>query len=78
MATEIEDDIIEPRQNGVLGKVFGSCAGDPRGSVHRAWGVSLLFILLYFILAILESELFDYISFFCVLETHFTSSLGIT
>jgi hypothetical protein len=56
MATEIEDDIIEPRQTGVLGKIFGSCSGDPRGSVHRAWGVSLLFIVLYFILAIIESE----------------------
>ena len=56
MATEIEDEIIEPRQTGFLGKIFGACSGDPRGSVHRAWGVSLLFIVLYFILAIIESE----------------------
>lgn len=44
------------RANGVLDKVFGSCADDPKGSVHRAWGVSLLFVLLYFAISIAESE----------------------
>lgn len=58
MSTEIEDDspVIAPRKNGTLGKLFGSCAGDPRGSVHRAWGISLLFVVVYFVLAIVESE----------------------
>jgi hypothetical protein len=41
---------------GILGKLFSSCAGDPRGSVHRAWGISLLFVVVYFVIAILESE----------------------
>ncbi len=40
--------------DGVLTKVFTSCAADPRGSVHRAWGVSLIFIIVYFSLSIVE------------------------
>eukprot|EP00339_Tiarina_fusa_P019536 CAMPEP_0117042068 /NCGR_PEP_ID=MMETSP0472-20121206/29326_1 /TAXON_ID=693140 ORGANISM="Tiarina fusus, Strain LIS" /NCGR_SAMPLE_ID=MMETSP0472 /ASSEMBLY_ACC=CAM_ASM_000603 /LENGTH=183 /DNA_ID=CAMNT_0004753223 /DNA_START=64 /DNA_END=615 /DNA_ORIENTATION=+ len=53
MATEIEDTAISPK-GGILGKLFSSCAPDPRGSVHRAWGISLLFVVLYFVLAIIE------------------------
>lgn len=41
--------------NGCLSKVFDSCSDDPRGSVHRAWGVSLIFILVFFVLSIVES-----------------------
>ncbi|KAG7344455.1 hypothetical protein IV203_022463 [Nitzschia inconspicua] len=43
-----------PEKNGILSIMFTSCAPDPRGSVHRAWGISLLFIVLYFILSIFE------------------------
>ena len=55
------DDLDEiPRSsgdsNGVLDRLFRSCAADPRGSVHRAWGISLLFVVLYFALAIVESK----------------------
>ena len=39
----------------ILSKVFSSCASDPKGSVHRAWGISLLFVVLYFSVAIVES-----------------------
>mmetsp|Transcript_27500 Transcript_27500/g.64494 ORF Transcript_27500/g.64494 Transcript_27500/m.64494 type:complete len:193 (+) Transcript_27500:327-905(+) len=39
---------------GILNKLFASCAPDPRGSVHRAWGISLLFVVLYFVLSIFE------------------------
>lgn len=42
------------RQNGILNKMFASCAPDPRGSVHRAWGISLLFVVVYFSLSIFE------------------------
>lgn len=58
MPTEIEDDspITGSRKTGILGKLFGSCASDPRGSVHRAWGISLLFVVVYFALAVVESE----------------------
>jgi hypothetical protein len=48
--------------NGLLSKVFSSCAEDPRGSVHRAWGISLIFIILYFIVSVIESKF----SFACV------------
>jgi hypothetical protein len=48
--------LISRRANRVLEKVFGSCADDPKGSVHRAWGISLIFVLVYFILSIFESE----------------------
>jgi hypothetical protein len=40
----------------VLGRLFGSCASDPKGSVHRAWGISLLFLVLYFSVSIIESK----------------------
>ena len=58
MATEIEDDspTTGSRKSGILGKLFGSCAPDPRGSVHRAWGISLLFVVVYFTFAVIESE----------------------
>jgi len=42
------------KKNGVLTKLFSSCSPDPRGSVHRAWGISLLFVVLYFALSIFE------------------------
>lgn len=49
-------DGVTPEKNGVLSVMFTSCAPDPRGSVHRAWGISLLFVVLYFILSIFESK----------------------
>lgn len=41
-------------KTGILNKMFASCAPDPRGSVHRAWGISLLFVVVYFSLSIFE------------------------
>mmetsp|Transcript_27047 Transcript_27047/g.47769 ORF Transcript_27047/g.47769 Transcript_27047/m.47769 type:complete len:197 (-) Transcript_27047:243-833(-) len=43
-----------PEKSGILSAMFTSCAPDPRGSVHRAWGISLLFVVLYFVLSIFE------------------------
>lgn len=45
---------IETAKNGLFNKMFASCAPDPRGSVHRAWGISLLFVVVYFSLSIFE------------------------
>jgi hypothetical protein len=56
MSVTEEESYWAERANGVLDKVFGSCADDPKGSVHRAWGVSLLFVLFYFAISIVESE----------------------
>lgn len=47
-------DTPTQKSNGILNKLFESCAPDPRGSVHRAWGISLLFVVLYFSLSIFE------------------------
>mmetsp|Transcript_27182 Transcript_27182/g.74508 ORF Transcript_27182/g.74508 Transcript_27182/m.74508 type:complete len:196 (-) Transcript_27182:1177-1764(-) len=44
----------ETNKNGILHKIFASCAPDPRGSVHRAWGISLLFVVVYFALSMFE------------------------
>jgi hypothetical protein len=43
-------------KNSILNKLFSSCSPDPRGSVHRAWGISLLFVVMYFALSIFESK----------------------
>lgn len=47
-------NLAETTKNGILSKMFASCAPDPRGSVHRAWGISLLFVVVYFALSIFE------------------------
>jgi len=36
-------------------QLFLSCASDPKGSVHRAWSVSLVFIIIFAIVAIFEA-----------------------
>ena len=48
---------IVVKKNTILTKLFSSCSPDPRGSVHRAWGISLLFVVMYFALSIFESKL---------------------
>ena len=47
---------IVVKKNTILTKLFSSCSPDPRGSVHRAWGISLLFVVMYFALSIFESK----------------------
>jgi hypothetical protein len=49
--------MIVVKKNNILTKLFSSCSPDPRGSVHRAWGISLLFVVMYFALSIFESKL---------------------
>lgn len=53
---DMQENIWHERASGVLDRLFGSCADDPVASVHRGWGISLIFILLYFFLSVLESE----------------------
>ena len=45
-------------QNPILKKIFSSCENDALGSVHRAWAVTVLFMVLFFIVAIIEGEFF--------------------
>jgi len=47
-------DEADERMEGSPSKFFSSCADDPKGSVHRAWGLSLIFLVLYFIVAVIE------------------------
>ena len=54
--SSMDVDAPSGSNKGLLSKMFASCAPDPRGSVHRAWGVSLLFVVLYFSLSIFESK----------------------
>jgi hypothetical protein len=42
--------------SGYLDRLFSSCADDPKGSIHRAWGVSLIFVILYFVVSMFESK----------------------
>lgn len=54
---DLDDAMGEvPEKNGFLSALFSSCSPDPRGSVHRAWGISLLFVVLYFIMSIFERK----------------------
>ncbi|GKY90842.1 hypothetical protein MPSEU_000057000 [Mayamaea pseudoterrestris] len=52
--TAVTNDDAEGWPHTWLHKAFGSCQEDPRGSVHRAWGVCLIFILLYFVVSVIE------------------------
>ena len=49
-------DYVREKGHGILSKLFSSCDGDPQGSVHRAWGITLLFIVIFFVLAFIEGE----------------------
>lgn len=51
---DVDTPTSTQRSYGILNKMFASCAPDPRGSVHRAWGISLLFVVMYFSLSIFE------------------------
>lgn len=42
--------------NPLLKKLFASCEEDALGSVHRAWAVTVLFMTMFFITAIIEGE----------------------
>ena len=39
----------------LMTRVFGSCSDDPKGSVHRAWGLTLIFLVIFFVVAAFES-----------------------
>lgn len=51
-----DDEDEESDKESLLSKLFSSCSDDPKGSVHRAWGVSLIFLVVYFILSVFESK----------------------
>jgi hypothetical protein len=63
---------IGKKQNPILTKLFMTCENDALGSVHRAWAVTVLFMVVFFIVAIIEGEfcvfyiLYIIIIFMCV------------
>ena len=42
--------------NPILKKLFASCEDDALGSVHRAWAVTVLFMVVFFIVSIIEGK----------------------
>ena len=42
--------------NPILKKLFASCEDDALGSVHRAWAVTVLFMIVFFFVSIIEGE----------------------
>lgn len=41
---------------GFLNKLFTSCSDDPKGSVHRAWALTTIFVVVFFIASVFESK----------------------
>lgn len=61
---------IGKKQNPILTKLFMTCENDAMGSVHRAWAVTVLFMVIFFIVAIIEGEfvyIITYYIYVCVL-----------
>ncbi len=52
--TVLDEENVSTTPRGPLSLLFGSCSSDPVGTVHRAWSVTLLMTLLFFIMAIIE------------------------
>lgn len=40
--------------SGIMDQLFASCSDDPKGSVHRSWAISLIFMLTFFIISLIE------------------------
>mmetsp|Transcript_3089 Transcript_3089/g.6791 ORF Transcript_3089/g.6791 Transcript_3089/m.6791 type:complete len:183 (-) Transcript_3089:452-1000(-) len=43
------------KSNPILGRLFSSCEDDALGSVHRAWAVTVLFMVVFFVVSIVEA-----------------------
>lgn len=62
------------QQNGVtqFDCLFNSCIADPKGSVHRAWSLTLLLSVIFFTIAILEGEMIIVFDMFFTFRTSLT------
>ena len=61
VASRDEVSVVEEQRRGrsqktILNRLFKSCEKDAVGSVHRAWALAVLFMLLFFVFAILEGK----------------------
>lgn len=50
-------DLSRKKGNPILRQLFASCEDDALGSVHRAWAVTVLFMVVFFIVSIVEGEI---------------------
>lgn len=46
------------RCHSLWDRIFDRCADDPKTSVHRCWGISLIFVILYCIFSVVEGVCF--------------------
>mmetsp|Transcript_8149 Transcript_8149/g.22611 ORF Transcript_8149/g.22611 Transcript_8149/m.22611 type:complete len:202 (+) Transcript_8149:159-764(+) len=55
-ASDVEEDTYygQTTTAGILNRVFESCSDDPKSSIHRAWGLTLIFLVIFFIISIIE------------------------
>ena len=44
------------KSNPILTKLFAPCEDDALGSVHRAWAVTVLFMVIFFVVSVFEGE----------------------
>ena len=42
--------------NSILTRLFRSCSDDPKSSIHRAWGLTLILLVVFFVVAVIESK----------------------
>ena len=56
MTVTEDESTVTSASGGILTFLFRSCNPDPKGSIHRAWSVTMLLTLLFFIVAIIEGE----------------------
>ena len=59
--TDLTDESVSNSQRGMFAFLFLQCEGDPKGSIHRAWSITLLLTLLFFIVAIVEGTSLTFI-----------------
>ncbi|KAL7529821.1 hypothetical protein ACHAXR_007173 [Thalassiosira sp. AJA248-18] len=45
----------QKKGNPILRKLFASCEDDALGSVHRAWAVTVLFMVIFFVVSCIEA-----------------------
>lgn len=53
--TVLDEENASNVPRGPFAFLFQSCSSDPKGSIHRAWSVTVLLTLLFFIIAIVEA-----------------------
>jgi len=51
-----ETSVIERSNDSILTKLFKRCEKDAMASVHRAWAAAVMFMVLFFVMAIIEAN----------------------